>query len=213
MRPFGAASLEESMSAARAQAGQSFVEMVIALFIMAILTAVAIPNLQEARRDAALSSVARRVRGLMYQSRARALQRGLAVALVFERRGSAGWQCFVAEDRDGDGVLREDLDSGRDVVVSKVLELDRRSAGPGILAGVRVPDPSNHGWLEGDLNDPIRAGRGNIITFSALGTATPSSVYLTDGCRGMRVLRVFGATGRVNSLRWKKGWARWRQAF
>ena len=40
-----------------------------------------------------------------------ALMRGHAVAIVFDRRPDGGWNIFVAEDGDNDGVLQADIDS------------------------------------------------------------------------------------------------------
>ena len=91
-----------------------------------------------------------------------------------------------------------------------VLSLEAGAAGPGILEGP-VPDPSGSGVLGGDLSDPIRAGLGNIISFTARGTATPSSVYLTERARRMVVFRVYGGTGRINRLRWQRGWSAWQR--
>ena len=91
------------------------------------------------------------------------------------------------------------------------VDLAAGGAGPGVLPGVRVPDPSGRGFLGGDPDDPIRAGRGNIITFSSRGTATPSSVYFTDFADRMLVLRIYGGTGRINRLEWRRGWTAWRQ--
>jgi hypothetical protein len=96
-------------------------------------------------------------------------------------------------------------------VIGEVLALEGVTAGLGILGGVRVPDPSGRGALGGDLSDPVRAGRGDIITFTPRSTATPSSVYLTDHHGRMRVLRVYGGTARVRSLVWRAGWPRWRR--
>jgi hypothetical protein len=78
-----------------------------------------------------------------------------------------------------------------------------------VLADAAVPDPLGDGWLTGD--DPIRAGRGNIISFTPRGTATPSSVYLTDHRSQMRVLRVLGGTGRIRTMVWEVGWTAWEQ--
>ena len=83
-------------------------------------------------------------------------------------------------------------------------------AGLGILQSEFVPDPSGRGRLRGNLSDPVRAGRGNMITFTPRGTATPASLYLTDHRARMRVLRVYGGTGRVISRVWRSGWPRWR---
>ena len=95
--------------------------------------------------------------------------------------------------------------------MGRVITMAAGGAGPGILGGEPVPDPSGRGFLEGDLEDPIRAGRGNIISFSSRGTATPSSVYFTDHVGRMMVLRIYGGTGRINRLSWRRGWAKWKQ--
>jgi type II secretory pathway pseudopilin PulG len=188
------------------------VEMLVVMMMLAMLAAVSVPALEEARRAAALQAVAGRLSGLMVRCRAVAVMRGRATSLVFERTSGTTWRCFIAEDGDRDGVNREDLRRGRDRVLGEVLHLDGRAAGLGILSGTVIPDPSGRGRLRGDPDDPVRAGRGDIITFTPARTATPSSVYLTDYQNRMRVLRVYGATGRVYSLVWRKGWPEWRRS-
>jgi hypothetical protein len=195
-----------------AQAGRTLVELVVAMTLMAMMTVAVFPTLAEARRAAALRAVTGKVWGLMVRCRAHAIMRRQSTALVFERDDSRSWRCFIAEDGDGDGLRRADLEAGIDRVVGEVLALEGLTAGLGILSGVEVPDPSGRGRLSGDLADPVRAGRGDIITFTPRSTATPSSVYLTDHHGRMRVLRVYGGTARVNSLVWRVGWRKWRRA-
>jgi hypothetical protein len=204
------------MTAARTraarQAGQSLVEVLSVLVLGALIVGVALPDLVEARRAAALAGAAARLRGLMFRCRAVAVMEQRASGLVFERRPDGSWCCFIAADGDGDGILRVDLASGVDPILSEVLEFAPGEAGLGILAGEFVPDPSGRGRLAGDPGDPVRAGRGDIITFSPDGQATPSSVYLSDHRTRMRVLRIYGSTARINSLVWRAGWPEWREA-
>jgi hypothetical protein len=185
-------------------------EIVIVLFITGMMTVAGLPVLQEARRAAALRQATFRISGMMFRCRAHAIMRRRATALLFEREETTGWRCFIAEDGDGDGVRRADLRTGRDRIIGEVLHMEGRTAGLGILTGERVPDPGGRGALGGNLDDPVRAGRGDIITFTPRSTATPSSVYLTDHHSRMRVLRVYGGTARVNSLVWRSGWKKWR---
>jgi hypothetical protein len=183
----------------------------VVLCILGMMMAVTIPNLAEARRAAALQAAAHRISALMYRCRAHAVLRKRATALVFERRPEGGWRCFIAEDGDGDGLRRDDLNRGRDRIMSEVLNLECDTAGLGILQQVRVPDPLGRGRLDGNLDDPVRAGRGDIITYTPRGTATPSSVYLTDYHARMRVLRTYGGSGRVYELVWRVGWKKWQR--
>jgi Tfp pilus assembly protein FimT len=191
--------------------GLTAAETVVVLALTAALLLVGIPYLDEARRGAALRSVAQQVNGLMVRSRTHAIMRQQTTAVVFEP--SPSWRCYVAADGDGDGVRRDDLSAGRDRIVGEVVRLRCRPGGLGILTDERIPNPSGTGWLRGNMNDPVRAGRGDIISFTPTGTATPGSVYMTDHRSQMRVLRIYGATGRVRCMVWKVGWPQWKQTW
>jgi type II secretory pathway pseudopilin PulG len=217
MRPFGAAFLEVLMShdsygSGVWARGRTVVELLIVLCVTGMLTVAGLPVLAEARRAAALREATFRISGLMFRCRAHAIMRMRATSLLFEREGGSGWRCYIAEDGDGDGVRRADLESGRDRIIGEVLHVEGATAGLGIITRERVPDPGGRGALGGNLDDPVRAGRGDIITFTPRSTATPSSVYFTDYHSRMRVLRVYGGTGRVNSLVWRSGWKEWRKS-
>lgn len=196
----------------RGQLGFSLAEMAALTVVVAIVAVVAVPNLGEANRAAALAGAAGRLRGLMFRCRAIAIMNQRSTGLVFERRPDSSWRCYIAADGDGDGILRRDIESSTDPILSEVLEFAPNTAGLGILHGEYIPDPSGRGRLSGNLDDPVRAGRGDIITFTPQGHATPCSVYLTDHRARMRVLRIYGGTGRVISLVWRKGWPQWRHS-
>jgi len=195
-----------------AERGITLVEVVVTVALLIIILAVTLPGLTEARRAAALGGASRRLQGLLFRCRAVAILNAQACALVFERRDDGTWRCFIAQDGDGDGIRRRDINRLVDPVVSEVVFFETGEAGLGILKGEFVPDPSGRGRLRGNLDDPVRAGRGDIITFTPRGTATPASIYLTDHHGRMRVLRVYGGTGRVISRVWRSGWPKWREA-
>lgn len=186
------------------------IEVVVTTAITGLLIAIGVPTLSDARRAAELNRSTAQVHGLLVRCRATAVLRGANCSVVFDRDGEGGWLCMVAEDGDGDGVRRSDISAGTDPVVGRVVSIAAGSAGPGILPE-GVPDPSGSGLLGGNLFDPIRAGTGDIISFSARGTATPSSVFFTDHARRMIVLRIYGGTARINRLSWIKGGREWQQ--
>lgn len=204
--------MEPKVRKGRSERGISITELAALTMMVAIVAVVAVPNLGEARRAAALAGAAGRLHGLMFRCRAYAIMNQRSTGLVFERRADSSWRCFIAADGDNDGILRRDIESLTDPIVSEILEFLPGEAGLGILAGEYVPDPSGRGRLRGNLSDPVRAGRGDIITFTPQGHATPCSVYLTDYRARMRVLRIYGGTGRVNSLVWRSGWNEWRRS-
>jgi hypothetical protein len=192
------------------QRGVSMTELVITTAVTGVLVLMGVPMVDDARRAAELSRSTAQIHGLLIRCRAVAVVRSRMCAVVFNREADGGWSCVVAEDGDGDGVRRIDISRGTDPTIGPTLSLEAGAAGPGILDG-SVPDPSGSGGLRGDPADPIRAGRGNMVSFSARGTATPSSVYLTDHARRMVAIRVYGGTGRINRIRWQRGWSEWKQ--
>ena len=79
----------------------------------------------------------------------------------------------------------------------------------GFPEGARPSDPSSPGRRLEGLDDPIRFNRSDLASFGALGTATPGSLYLTDGHRLVAV-RVLNRTGRIRVLAWDRKTDRWR---
>lgn len=202
--------MDRDQSRALTNIGMSLIEVVLVVAVLAILVTAALPNFAEIRGAATLAAASSRLKGLLFRCRAYAILNSRATAVVFEHRDDGSWRCFIAVDGDGDGIRSRDIQSLVDPVVGEILHFESGSAGLGILQGEFVPDPSGRGRLRGDLSDPVRAGRGNIITFTARSTATPASIYLTDHRSRMRVLRVYGGTGRVISRVWRSGWPSWR---
>ncbi len=190
--------------------GMTFAEIVVVLALVGMMALIGMPHLQAALRAAELHAVEEQLKGLMWRSRAHAMAYSQATGLIFEQDDNKTWRCYIAKDGDGDGINRRDLDRGRDRKISEVQQLESGGAGLGILQDEPVPDPGG-GRLRGNLDDPVRAGRGDIITFTPTGSATPCSIYMTDFHERMRVIRVFGSTARVRSLVWNVGWEKWRK--
>ena len=85
---------------------------------------------------------------------------------------------------------------------------------PGVRAGV-LPDqevprlPPQKGTLSG-LDDPVKFGAGDLASFAPRGSATPGSLYLTDGT-DMTALVVNGQTGRLRLFRFDRAAAAWKE--
>jgi type II secretory pathway pseudopilin PulG len=188
----------------------SLIEAVLVLAVLVIVVTAALPEFGEMRRAAALRSASSQLKGLLFRCRAYAVMNARSTAAVFEQLPDGSWRCFIAVDGDGDGIRSRDIRRLVDPVVGEVIHFEAGGAGLGILQGEFVPDPSGRGRLRGNLTDPVRAGRGNMITFTPRGTASPASLYLTDHRARMRVLRIYGGTGRVISRVWRSGWPEWR---
>ena len=179
--------------------------------VLAVVVTLVSPGLGELQRAAALRSATSQLKGLLFRCRADAVMNARSTAAVFEQLPDGSWRCFIVVDGDGDGIRSRDIRRLVDPVVGEIVHFEAGGAGLGILRGEFVPDPSGRGRLRGDLSDPVRAGRGNMITFTPRGTASPASLYLTDHHARMRVLRIYGGTGRVISRVWRSGWPEWRE--
>jgi len=186
------------------------VDTLVALALMGLGVAIALPSLTSLRGQASLERVARQLAADAIRCRAEAINRRANVALVFDQHGDRFSYVPVA-DGDGDGVLRRDIQRGQDRPCGPRIRLDDlcRGARIGVPPGWGVPDPAGRGRLA--PGDGVRAGRSDMLSFSPLGDATPATVYFNDGRERMLAVRIYGGTARVRVLEWRRGWAGWRR--
>ncbi len=152
------------------------------------------------------------VASTFHVARAYAIRHDANVGLKFrvDADGTVTWALY--RDGDGDGVLSADILSGDDPQVTPA-HAARPPRPPDPLrlstrAGAARPWRSRAAGSTG-LDDPIRFNRSDIASFSALGTATPGTVYVTDGMRHLAAARVTGRTGRIDCLVYDVAHERW----
>jgi len=186
--------------------GFSVLEALVAVGLLLLLLALVAPSLRAASSDAHLVGAAEIFTGEFRKARSMAVRLGVQTALRFEQEED-GMYLSTYVDGNHNGVLAGDIRRG----------IDRRVSGPTRLAaftsGVRVainPDvpapPPERGTL--DPRDPIRFGRGDMVSFSPLGTATPGTLYLAVA-GAQAAVRVNGETARVRCLLYRGG--AWRE--
>jgi hypothetical protein len=134
------------------------------------------------------------------------------VAIKFSIAADGAVTYALFRDQDGDGVRTEDIVLGVDPQVEPWRPLSHlgRGVGFGFPPGPLPRDPTSGRPIGGSRDDPIRFNSSDLASFSAAGTATPGSVYLTDGRRGFIVVRVTNVSGRVRTWRWDRDVALWR---
>ncbi len=189
--------------------GFSLLEMIVALAIVGVIALCAVPAFGTYRRRASMTSQVVELQGIFRSLRMRAIASGRNAGVKFVQVGNQ-WTYSLYEDGDGDGIRSDDIASG----------VDRRFAGPSMLTpqfriasiallpnAIRDPD--------GDPLAPtapaVQFNRSTICSFSPTGSATPGSVYITDGAGELIAVRVTGASGRVRTLRYNTGSRRWVQ--
>jgi type II secretory pathway pseudopilin PulG len=168
----------------------------IVIAIAGLMLAISLPSLHEISRKRELRAASAELRTIFRKVRSRAVTRGSNSAVKF-RLIEGVWHYGFVDDGDGDGVLNDDILSGVDPVVTPFREVFG-SAG---RVRIGLPDVPVRDGESGDIVTPgalpVRFNRSTICSFSPNGSATPGSIYLTDGARGAAVVVVYGASGKV----------------
>lgn len=192
------------------EAGWTLIELLVALAVVGLLAALAAPPLLRAAGETRMRLAASEVATSMRLARAYAVRHGARVGLRFDTRGAGKVTWTLYRDGDGDGVRADDIAAGRDPVVREA-PLQRLGAGArfGFPPGRAPRDPGNPRRRLDRLDDPIRFNRSDMASFDPLGTATPGTVYLTDGREILVAVRVTDRTGRVRTMIYDYGSEVW----
>ncbi len=184
--------------------GFSLLEVLATVSLMGLLSVVGIGSVSRLAAQSSTRALAQVVRGLVNESATRAVAGRAYVGIVFER-DERGATAQLVEDGDWDGVTHEDMARGADRALGARTYLKEGRAYLGLPSGVttdptgaRIPD-----------DDPVRFGRGDILSFSPAGTSTPGSLYLrnTSGDEAW-AFRVTGLDGRIRCYRWwRRRWS------
>ena len=181
--------------------GFQLAELAVSLTVLVLLLLLGAPSLVQATGDMRLRLAADELAGVLRLARATAVRLDTNVAVKFRTARDGTVTFTLYRDGDGDGVLNRDIDAGTDPQIEPPQRLASlgREVGFGFPPGPAPPDPSSPGHPL-SLSDPIRFNQSDLASFSALGTATPGSLYLTDGVGRLLAVRVTDRTGRVRIL-------------
>ena len=188
----------------RSARGFSLVDLLVATAVAAISLLGATPPLLRLVRGTTVELAAEEIVGALRESRAFAIRQSANVGIKFRvgADGRAAWALYL--DGDGDGVRTADIDSGVDPQAAPFRSLGQfgATARLGFPPGRAPRDPSNPRKRMTDLGDPIRFNNSDIASFSPLGSATPGSVYVTDGINRLLCVRIDSRSSRARVLRW-----------
>jgi type II secretory pathway pseudopilin PulG len=184
------------------------VELMLAVSIAGIVTAIAIPQavhaLDEYRTRAAAHYLAMR----LADARSDAIKRSTYVGLRFEAVG-ADYQFTEVADGNGDGLRTVDVQRGDDPVVvpPDMLTWHFNGVTFGILAGVPDTDGSPAG-----TNDGVRLGASRLLSMNPNGSSSSGTLYVHGRGRAQYAVRVLGATGRVRVVRYDHVRRKWGES-
>jgi prepilin-type N-terminal cleavage/methylation domain-containing protein len=189
--------------------GFSAVELLAAVVLLSLALAVALPRLARMRSESRTAAAARQVALDFRELRWRSVSRGRALGWQF-REDAAGPYWVEVRDGNGNGLRSAEIRAGIDTVSSPPRRLEHRfeRVRPGFPPLARVPRiPPATGALD-RLDDPVRFGRGDLISFAPSGSSSSGTLYLSDGAALYAVV-LFGPTSRTRVWRYDAGAARW----
>jgi type II secretory pathway pseudopilin PulG len=196
----------------RRGAGFSLFDLLATMAVIGIVAALGVPELFRATEQTRLGLGAGEIASSLRIARIYALRHSANVAIKFRTSSDGAVTYALFRDADGDGVRTQDVESGVDPQVEPWRPLTRlgNGIGFGFPPGPLPRDPTSGKAIGGSLDDPIRFNSSDLASFTAGGTATPGSVYLTDGRRGLVIVRVTNLSGRVRAWRWDHDDGVWR---
>lgn len=187
--------------------GSSLVETVFVAGLVATLAGLAVPATRATVYDARAGSAARYVAAQLRLARMTAVLSQNAVGFRFER-DEGGYRFARFRDGNGNGIRQTDIRRGTDTQAGPVDRLPARAPGVdfGVVDGVR--GVSGRTPLRGG-DDPLRIGSADILTFTALGTATSGTLYIRGQGARQYAVRILGGTGRVRILEYRFASSTW----
>jgi type II secretory pathway pseudopilin PulG len=171
-----------------------------AVSILAVVAAVAVPQMLSGIDRARVISAARYLAQECGIARFQAISHGRAVALRFTDHGGE-YVTQVFADGNRNGVRALDIAAGIDVPLSAPEQLSLQ------FPGVRIALDASLGLG----TDPIRLSGSDLLTFTPLGTATAGTVYVRGADGTQLAVRVLGVTGRARVLRFERSAGTWNQ--
>ena len=192
--------------------GFQLVQVVIVLAVLSLGWMLAVPPLLRWSSALRLRVAVAELVTTLRSARMAAATMGVKVGVKFRPRQSGRVTFTLHRDGDGDGVRSNDIADGTDPQIGPERQLVHVGAHVrlGFPPGVVPRDPGNPTRYLDRLEDPIRFNQSDIASFNALGRSTPGSLYLTDGRRGLSVIRLLAASGRVRVLTYDVGAEIWR---
>ncbi len=183
------------------ETGFQLAELLVSLTVLTLILLLGAPSLVQASADMRLRLAADELAGVLRLARASAVRLDANVAVKFSTEPDGTVTFTLYRDGNGNGVLNREITSGIDRPLGAPRRLANlgKGAGFGFPPGPPPPDPGSPGHLLSP-GDPIRFNSSDLASFSALGTSTPGSLYLTDGVRKLVAVRVANRAGKVRVL-------------
>jgi type II secretory pathway pseudopilin PulG len=187
--------------------GHSLVELLFVAGIVATAGGIAVPQMLAGLDDNRAIGATRYLSARLHRTRAEAVMRSADVAMQFVKADDGGYRFAVYVDGNRNGIRAHDIAGGVDRRLGAIERLGDSFKGVEFGANPGLPAVDSGGAAPG--SDPIRLGPSGFATFTALGTATPGSLYIRSDRGAQYVVRIFGETGKTRVLRFNPRAKQW----
>ncbi|MEP7012105.1 MAG: GspH/FimT family pseudopilin [Acidobacteriota bacterium] len=197
---------------ARSSRGFTLVELLVVFALLVLLGTLLVSPLHRAVSALRLRQAASELVGALRLAQSFAIRHSANVAVRFAVDPKGGVSFSLYRDGNGNGVRSADIRSGADPKIDGPRRLGGLGFGLrfGFPPGIRPTDPGDPSHRLDRLTDPVRFNGSDLASFDPLGGATPGSLYLTDGYKGLAAIRVLSRSGRVRVLTYKAATGRWK---
>lgn len=195
-----------------AEAGFHLLDSLMVLGVVGLLLTLGLPVVGAWSSDLRVGLAATEIAGALGNARSQAIRHSTRVAVKFHVATDGSVTYALYRDGDDDGVRTADIAVGVDPPLQPPRPLaafDGRIHF-GFPPGRPPRDPGDPRRRLGRRDDPIRFNRSDLASFDPLGTATPGTVYVTDGVRNLAAVRLRPGTGKVSVLRYDVEADGWR---
>jgi len=195
------------MGYARSEPGYSLVELIFVVGLIGTIAGIATPQMLTTLDDFRTLGAVRYVSSRLQQTRMEAVARTADTAMRFIRAGNT-YSYAVYLDGNRNGVRSLDIQRGIDREIQRPERLSDQFSGIdfGVLAGLPPVDASS----SAPGTDAVKIGSSDLLTFTALGSSTPGSLYIRGRRNAQYVIRVFGETGKTRILKFDPHDRRWK---
>ena len=196
------------MSASR---GFSLAEILVVVVLLALTILAVVPAAAGMLSGSRTAAAARHVALTFQALRFKSVATNRAHGLLFEQ-DVTGWLWYEVQDGNGNGLRTAEVRRGIDRVLSGPHRLEERISRVtlGFPDTGPIPAIPPRGGAIDALDDPIKFGNTDLVSFSPLGRSSSGTVYLTDGRLGLYGIVLFGPTARVRVWRYavaRRSWS------
>lgn len=192
------------------RSGISLIESLVVLSLLGIAAAIVLPSAATMISGARAAAGARQMAMALHAQRWTSVTRNARHGLYFVQ-DSNGWLWYEVRDGNGNGLRTAEIEDGTDETLAgpRRLEWIVNDVTLGFPAAGPIPRiPPGTGYLSG-LDDPVKFGASNIVSFSPFGSASSGTIYVTGGDDTLYGVLLFGPTARVRVWRFDVSTSRW----